>query len=262
MKRHYYHYIGSTILWLLLPLALAGCGSDEPEEKGGGAAGDLKSYVVGDFYEAGGVKGVVFQVDATPTRAAGVAYKTGMIISVDETQAVWSDVDASLTNCTHADGEKNSEQIKKQLDWGQHYPALKWGSDKNQGIKEGEYNWYLPSVEELGEFFLAYYGIPQGKTIEPVNLEKKNGFDKAFKDKGGVVITTENIRARKSYWTSTTETRTKTSGTSLEDNTFNWTTYVDWGDVSGSGGGFSANSCNKANVYYVRAVCKIKVKAD
>ena len=257
----------SRYCMLLLCLSVLSCGDDnEPVDDGGDGDGteELKSYSVGDICEVGGVKGVVFSVGNTITRTAGkVPYKEGMAISVDEARLVWSTVDEVLEDFKNISGEENCKKIKAKANWENHYPALKWVEDKNKDLKPGDDKWYLPSSEELGEFFLIYYGIPEGKTLQTVNVENKNKLDKKFADGGGYGITTLNDRAFKEYWTSTTETKVARSGASLEEDiTYTWVTYLNWGDVSFYGYGASARETNKSDTHYVRAVCKLKVKAN
>lgn len=257
--------IFSFLLFFCLSAFLGACSNDdEPgtEEPGGDDSEELKSYSIGDVCEIGGVKGVVFNTGTVVTRITDEAeYKVGMAISIDEAELPWSAVDEPLTGCTSVVGIDNCDLIMRRPGWEENYPAVKWCNDKNKDIKDKEYRWYLPSKEELGEFFLIYYGIPEGKTMQSVDLKTKGDFDKKFKENKGVVITELNDRAFKDYWTSTSETKTASSGASLEEDiVYNWTTYLNWGDVSFRGYGATARASEKSEVRYVRAIRKVKMK--
>lgn len=248
-----------------LSALLIGCGNeDEPgtDEAGSEGTEELKSYSIGDVCEIGGVKGVVFNTGKAVTKATGeVDYKVGMAISVDEVELAWSTVDEPLSGCTSTFGKDNCALIMSRPDWEENYPAVKWCNDKNKDITDKDCKWYLPSREELGEFFLIYYGIPAGKSIQSVDLETKGDFDRRFKENGGVGITDLNDRAFKAYWTSTSETKTALSGASFEkDIVYNWTTYLNWADVTFHGYGATARATNKSDVKYVRAIRKVKMK--
>ena len=102
-----------------------------------------KTYKVGDLYENGGIKGVVFVVNESGTH--------GKIISIDETVAPWIAFAGAAyvfvgTGTDEADGSKNMKKIMNGSGWQETYTAANWC------YKHGE-NWYLPSTAELQLIF-------------------------------------------------------------------------------------------------------------
>jgi hypothetical protein len=100
-----------------------------------------KKYVVGNYYNADGVEGIIYKTNGT----------TGMLISLDETTCVWSNEEVELGARDFDNGMKNMEKIKERgiAD----YPAFDWCDKKNTGNISG---WYLPSVEELSTILQTY----------------------------------------------------------------------------------------------------------
>ena len=120
---------------------------------GGGEEPDLPTYSVGDFYQKGGVEGVVFQ-----THSGGAH---GKLLSLDETHAVWCDdlhahVATEATNRNN--GWSNANIIRDNFDLS-GFPAVGWGVAKND-LLVGEQltfrHWYVPSSNELRSLLLHY----------------------------------------------------------------------------------------------------------
>lgn len=129
-------------------------------------------YALGDLYDKDGVQGVVFRV---PTED-----KPGLIISLTESRQIWSSVNEYI-NCGFAKGEFNCEMIYMQENWEENYPAAKWCYDLGEG-------WFLPSDDEVAEFWLAFNGALNGD-----NKDVQEKFNSKFTDK----IVVGNV-----YWTS------------------------------------------------------------
>lgn len=96
-------------------------------------------YRVGDYYTKNGVKGVVFEVDASGLR--------GKIISVEcsNNELAWCLTSYEQRRYIGAnsltDGEYNQNVVKSIKDWQINYPAFAWCANLGDG-------WYLPSKEE------------------------------------------------------------------------------------------------------------------
>lgn len=102
-----------------------------------------ETYKVGDFYQKGLAKGVVVAVNENGT--------SGLLISLDESEQMWSTENTILLNeyitVSEDDGQINCEAIKAgKEDWATLYPAVAWCSKKNTGALN---SWYLPAIAEL-----------------------------------------------------------------------------------------------------------------
>ena len=98
-----------------------------------------RTWKVGDYYDVGGKKGVVFWVDETG--------KHGKIVSLDQAEKQWCTDDEYRKGLTgiasdEYDGMKNLQSIQKISDWRNKYPAFAWCADHGDG-------WYLPAIKEL-----------------------------------------------------------------------------------------------------------------
>lgn len=112
-----------------------------------GDAEVAKPFAIGDFYNEGGVQGIVFEVDATGEH--------GKIVSVDEgaPSNVWA-TENSVTDATSkTDGMSNTNILKSLDPTLAKFPALKWCDDKNQG---GITGWYMPASDELKSLCKAF----------------------------------------------------------------------------------------------------------
>ncbi|MBQ8853174.1 MAG: leucine-rich repeat protein [Alistipes sp.] len=97
-------------------------------------------YAVGDYYNDGTKKGVVFEVSADGTSGKIVS----MMQSTDTLQ--WSSDETEQKRLIGADSETdgaaNMAVVKAISGWESKYPAFKWCADLGDG-------WYLPAKEEL-----------------------------------------------------------------------------------------------------------------
>ena len=96
-----------------------------------------KTYKVGDLYDDGQKRGVVFAVSADG--------RHGKIVSLQESERGWmlGSVSKSLIGASDKyDGAKNMAVVKQITDWRAKYPAFAWCADLGEG-------WYLPAIEEL-----------------------------------------------------------------------------------------------------------------
>ncbi|MBQ9137412.1 MAG: PEGA domain-containing protein [Alistipes sp.] len=99
-----------------------------------------KTYKVGDYYNDGKKKGVVFEVSADG--------RHGKIVSMKQSRDClqWSS-DANerkrlIGADSETDGAYNMAKVKAIAGWQSKYPAFKWCADLGEG-------WYLPAKEEL-----------------------------------------------------------------------------------------------------------------
>ncbi len=107
-----------------------------PENANSSAKSSAK-YRVGDYYNDGSKKGIVFYVDATGEH--------GKIVSLAEEckPVAAGDCSKRFIGMTSANnGKDNFEKVKKQADWQNNYPAFAWCGSLGDG-------WYLPSIIEL-----------------------------------------------------------------------------------------------------------------
>ena len=95
----------------------------------------ISKYKVGDYYELGTKKGVVFWVNADGT--------SGKIVSLHSTKSAWCSESSHKVYTTHTEnGSINQEAIEQKYDWEHKYPAFAWCKAQGKG-------WYLPAIEEL-----------------------------------------------------------------------------------------------------------------
>ncbi len=95
---------------------------------------DLKVYKVGDFYDDGTKKGVVFEVSEDG--------KHGKIVSLNEKKIKWSTDFKTLVGAdSPTDGRLNTDVVMRRKDRAE-YSAFKWCREQGK-------EWYLPSNEEL-----------------------------------------------------------------------------------------------------------------
>lgn len=102
-----------------------------------------KTYKVGDLYDDGTKKGVVFEV--TPDG------KHGKIVSLEEAYKLWAiaAVYRDKTGVTSmTDGKANMQKIMAISSWREKYPAFAWCADLGEG-------WYLPARDELFAIYQA-----------------------------------------------------------------------------------------------------------
>lgn len=148
----------------------------------------LKTYAVGDYYDYGGVKGVVYEVDPESNGTGG------KLISLDETVCAWSTRFDDITggengNSERYDGSLNMAMIRQIADWKRYYTGFAWVDEKNV---DGVTGWYVPSYNELTKVFEAYNGGGSGR-----NEEARAAFNGKLTANGGVPF------QQTAYWTST-----------------------------------------------------------
>ena len=98
-----------------------------------------KTYKVGDLYDDGKKRGVVFEVSADG--------RHGKIVSLQVSKSLlWASTTYEQERLIGAsdkyDGAKNMAVVKQIADWRAKYPAFAWCADLGEG-------WYLPAIEEL-----------------------------------------------------------------------------------------------------------------
>ena len=136
---------------------LTACGGDDKENgeaggNGGGTGGENggdtpREYVVGDLYDADGVKGIVFEVSG----------KHGKIISLEEKECYWSSrPDVQTRAWDEDDGMANMRKIKAIPNWRSEYQAFAWCDGMNTN---GVTGWYLPAANELASLHAHYYEV-------------------------------------------------------------------------------------------------------
>lgn len=162
MKRH----ILSFAVICMVALAASAC-SDDDKTPG-------KTYKVGDLYEVGGAKGIVYIVAEDGLH--------GMIFSLDETTLRWATEQAAgvVTGATDEnDGTKNMAAIEKITGWQTDYPAFAWCAAKNTSGG----GWFLPAFEQVADLYEVY-------------SKNTSVFNKYLTDNDGTAIVAET------YWSS------------------------------------------------------------
>lgn len=147
---------------------LAGCGKEPLPDSGGNGSGtgepdtdnpavEEPMYSIGDWYEKGFLKGVVFNVDETGEH--------GYIMATDEIVTVWSYVNENVMYGMPApNGDYNCALIREMDNWNDNYPGFAWADSKNV---LGLNNWYVPSSQEMALIYAAFKGhVPDGAEDE------------------------------------------------------------------------------------------------
>lgn len=148
----------------------------------------LATYAVGDFYNYGGVKGIVYFVDPESNGTHG------MVVSLDETYSLWAsrfdDIsEGNNSESDRANGRVNMDRIRGIAQWQRFYPGFAWVEEKNV---DGVTGWYVPAYSELQKVFAAYNGGESGR-----NEEARAAFNEKLVANGGVGFEVTN------YWSST-----------------------------------------------------------
>lgn len=107
----------------------------------------VKTYKVGDLYDDGTKRGVVFEV--TPDG------RHGKIVSLEEAKMFWSNEMKETGATSRTDGMKNMQAVYKIEGWREKYPVFAWCAKLGEG-------WYLPAIEELSVLY---------KSVKTVNKE-------------------------------------------------------------------------------------------
>ena len=171
---------------------MTGCGKDseetptKPEDPGDPIPPVTTTYEIGDYYENGFVKGIVIYIDSEG--------KSGTVVSLDETEAIWSYKYEEPMASFPQTGRYNTDCVYNMEGWRENYPGFLWCSEKDVlGVK----NWYVPDQRELGLLYEAYSGVRGGGSLSDDEIRKnKQLFNDTLKEKGGVPLSDAV------YWTS------------------------------------------------------------
>ncbi len=119
-----------------------------------------RRYEVGDLYDDGTKRGVVFEV--TPDG------KHGKIVSLEQSDRmlIWSKEDKTTGATSSTDGMANMKSIQTIVGWREKYPAFAWCADLGEG-------WYLPAQDELWAIYKARNKIDA--TLSATGCTKLNG---------------------------------------------------------------------------------------
>ncbi len=131
-------------------------------------------YAVGDYYDRGGVRGIVCYVEDDGHR--------GLIVSLDEAMLAWSlfrkpDL-RTIGTADMSDGRQNMETVARcietdGLSWAD-FPAFEWCRGKGEG-------WYLPAINELLALANGYHG---GNRMHS-DRKARNRFNDMLREHGG-----------------------------------------------------------------------------
>ena len=121
---------------------MTGCGKDSeetPTKPEDPIPPVTTTYEIGDYYENGFVKGIVIYIDSEG--------KSGTVVSLDETEAIWSYKYEEPMASFPQTGRYNTDCVYNMEGWRENYPGFLWCSEKDvMGVK----NWYVPDQRELG----------------------------------------------------------------------------------------------------------------
>ena len=129
-----------------------------------------KIYKVGDYYDDGVKQGVVFDV--------WDGGRHGKIVSLDQAELLWSNVDVLVGAVSEDDGNVNTDKIMSLANSGE-YPAFEWCRSKGK-------DWYLPAINELKLLLL--------------NTDVRNAVNQTLKQQGCTLV---DFGRFKYYWSST-----------------------------------------------------------
>lgn len=105
-------------------------------------------YAIGDIFETGGKKGIVFQ-----TWDNGKHGKAVSVNKVPSGSARWQSAAAFTGASSTSDGKSNTDRIRQSGDYPDNYPAFKW-LDANYGNE-----WYFPSQDEAAEILKNHSAV-------------------------------------------------------------------------------------------------------
>lgn len=136
---------------------MTGCGKDSeetPTKPEDPIPPVTTTYEIGDYYENGFVKGIVIYIDSEG--------KSGTVVSLDETEAIWSYKYEEPMASFPQTGRYNTDCVYNMEGWRENYPGFLWCSEKDvMGVK----NWYVPDQRELGLLYEAYSGVRGGGSL-------------------------------------------------------------------------------------------------
>lgn len=106
-----------------------------------------RRYAVGDYYDVGGKRGIVFEVDASGQhgKIVGLNQSPELRWCTKEEYAERRDIATGATD--RRDGRCNQRTIERITGWREKYPAFAWCAAQGEG-------WYLPSIGELETLLL------------------------------------------------------------------------------------------------------------
>lgn len=128
-------------------------------------------YAVGDYYKEGNIEGVVYTL------------KTGFhggIISMDETQALWSTEKIATGAVDQDNGQNNMNKIRAITNWYEKYPAFAWCETKNTN---GVTGWYLPACNE----------------VKKISLEERTAINATLQAKGETALSWDDYFSSSEY---------------------------------------------------------------
>lgn len=100
-----------------------------------------KTYKIGDIYDDGRKRGVVFEI--TPDG------KHGKIVSLEQKELLWLNsnemIRGSVGTLSKSKGKDNLITIQKYSGWQSKYPAFAWCANLGE-------DWYLPAIDEFKTF--------------------------------------------------------------------------------------------------------------
>ena len=189
------------VLLSFFAFAITGCKKKKKEDE------EIKFYSVGELYDVGGEKAVIYKV----VTITGGMYALG--VSLDETELAWSTEHIKTDAIDLENGAKNQQKIQSLPGWAEKYPAFKWCADKN---KNGSGGWYFPSPVEMNELLRARIEDKANKTTLSLHeyLIKMGGVGFSYAEENGY----------SPYWTST-ETSFNTNAASPSYNSSGGVSY-------------------------------------
>ena len=128
-------------------------------------------YKIGDFYNDGDKKGVVFDIaaDGRTAKIVNLYHNRVLKWTTDGAEA------ARLVGTNSADGAYNKSVINHIDNWQTKYPAHKWCQNLGDG-------WYIPSIDELKVIYQA------GKSVYPILHNKEYWSSNETVDRGGNIL--------------------------------------------------------------------------
>lgn len=137
-----------------------------PAPKPAPAPTPAKTYKVGDYYDDGKKRGVVFEVTADGQHGKIVSLEQSdkeLNWAVDKNFGTLFNMDNPSKNRIWAtdkyDGANNMRIVKQISGWQVKYPAFAWCDSLREG-------WYLPAIEELKTLLLKDVRDVVNKTLE------------------------------------------------------------------------------------------------
>lgn len=111
------------------------------------ASAPARCYKLGDYYDVGGKRGIVFEVDASGQhgKIVGLNQSPELRWCTKEEYTERRDIATGATD--RRDGRCNQRTIERITGWREKYPAFAWCAAQGEG-------WYLPSIGELETLLL------------------------------------------------------------------------------------------------------------